>query len=270
MTKKWTDTIATLLSNDPTIMATGTLTTSSTTVPADTGRTEASNYWNGDILIPLTGAVALQPRKIASFNNTGGVFTLETPLTAAPGQVGYVIVPASGDSKTYQKDVWCTAQTNAAVITTPGAEWVLPNVVVGAQGAADGLPLGAVVTEAKLLLMFDLLDTSAAANYIETAGDGIYFKISTETHYVHLCAFTSVAGDWYTPASGMSGQVVIGTTDLVNATYGVTVTGTGTYNIMSPETTETIAKAITAHGATMVLKNLRTGIRLFYRMPQEK
>ena len=164
MTKKWTDTIATLLSNDPTIMATGTLTTSSTTVPADTGRTEASNYWNGCMLIPLTGAVALQPRKIASFNNTGGVFTLETPLTAAPGQVGYVIVPASGDSKTYQKDVWCTAQTNAAVITTPGAEWVLPNVVVGAQGAADGLPLGAVVTEAKLLLMFDLLDTSAAAN----------------------------------------------------------------------------------------------------------
>jgi hypothetical protein len=167
----------------------------------------------------------------------------------------------------YTKDIWCAAPTNAAVITTPGTEFVLPNVVVSAQGSTGGLPTGAVVKEAYLLMMCDLLDTSAAANYIETAGDGIYFKISTETHYAHLCAYTSVAGDWYTLASGMSGQIVIGTTNLVNATYGVTTTGVGTYNIMSPETTESLAKAITAHGATMVMKNLRTGIRFIYNMP---
>ncbi|MBI2020073.1 hypothetical protein HYS94_01500 [Candidatus Daviesbacteria bacterium] len=77
------------------IIATGTFTTSSATVPADTGRTEANDYWRGSWLLPLTGAVALQPRLIVGFANAGGVFTLdaENPLTAAPGLVTYAILP---------------------------------------------------------------------------------------------------------------------------------------------------------------------------------
>lgn len=76
------------------ILATGTLTTSSATVPADTGRTEANNYWNGSWLMPITGAVVNQPRLIASFANAGGVFTLDAqqPFTAVPGLVEYIVI----------------------------------------------------------------------------------------------------------------------------------------------------------------------------------
>lgn len=68
------------------VLATGTFTTSSATVPADTGRTEADNFWNGTLIIPTTGAVAFQPRTIVSFANAGGVFTIdpEATFTAAP------------------------------------------------------------------------------------------------------------------------------------------------------------------------------------------
>ena len=74
------------------VVATGTFTTSSTTVPADLGRTEADNYWNDCWVIPLTGAVAAQPRACRLFANAGGVFTLDKPFTAAPGAVGYILV----------------------------------------------------------------------------------------------------------------------------------------------------------------------------------
>lgn len=72
----------------------GTFTTSSTTVPADTGRTEANDYWNGSVIIPISGAVVGQARIIADFANAGGVFTLdaELPFTAAPGLVNYIII----------------------------------------------------------------------------------------------------------------------------------------------------------------------------------
>ena len=72
----------------------GTFTTSSATVPADTGRLEANDYFNGDLIIPLTGAVLGQARVIADFANAGGVFTLdsELPFTAAPGLVTYIII----------------------------------------------------------------------------------------------------------------------------------------------------------------------------------
>ncbi len=82
------------------IRASGTLTTSSTTVPADTARAEVDNYWKGCVLVPLTGSAAFQPRRIASFANTGGVFTLDSdlPFTTAPGAVAYVILSDLGST----------------------------------------------------------------------------------------------------------------------------------------------------------------------------
>jgi hypothetical protein len=70
----------------------GTFTTSSATVPADTSRTEANDYWKGHGLMPLTGTCAGQERPIRQYTVTTDVFTLDEPFTAAPGLVAYVIL----------------------------------------------------------------------------------------------------------------------------------------------------------------------------------
>jgi hypothetical protein len=76
------------------VIVTGTLTTSSATVPADAARVEGANYWKGDVIVPLAGACVYQPALISSF--AAGVFTLYgTGWTAAPGLVAYGIYPAA-------------------------------------------------------------------------------------------------------------------------------------------------------------------------------
>ncbi len=70
----------------------GTFTTSSATVPADTGRTEANDYWKGHGLMPLAGVVAGQERPIRQYTVTTDVFTMDEPFTAAPGLVAYAIL----------------------------------------------------------------------------------------------------------------------------------------------------------------------------------
>jgi len=75
-----------------TVIAEGTLTTSSATVPADTGRTEGNDFFKGCVLMTLAGGVAFQPRPIRQFTSGTDVFTLDEPFTAAPGLVAYVIL----------------------------------------------------------------------------------------------------------------------------------------------------------------------------------
>ena len=124
------------------IAAKGTFTTSSTTVPADTGRTEANNYWNGAVIVPLTGAVVGQARLIVGFANAGGVFTLdsELPFTAVPGLVEYVIihpknllVPAidSASNQTPAHVVGNKSDTNA------GTSLLARNLVPAADSASN-------------------------------------------------------------------------------------------------------------------------------------
>ena len=77
------------------IIGTGTFTTSSATVPADTGQSAMpTGQFDDCLLIPLTGVCALQPRLIVTFTTTTGVFTLDAAeaFTAAPGLVTYIIV----------------------------------------------------------------------------------------------------------------------------------------------------------------------------------
>ena len=86
----------TIVNTNPTnYQAVGTFTTSSATAPADTGRLEATDYWVGSMLIPLTGVCAFQARQIKGFTVTTGVFSIDAdrPFTAAPGLVAYAIVP---------------------------------------------------------------------------------------------------------------------------------------------------------------------------------
>ena len=78
----------------------GTLTADSTTVPADTtaGAAYGNDYFNGQLLITLTGAAAFQPRLITNFTTASGIYTLDAdhPFTVAPGTVAYIIVANEG------------------------------------------------------------------------------------------------------------------------------------------------------------------------------
>ena len=84
-------------------VATGTLTASSLTLPADTGRLEVDHYWDGCLLMPTAGADAYQPRLIRSFANSGGVFTLDTPFTTLPTLVTYIILAFQKDALVAQE-----------------------------------------------------------------------------------------------------------------------------------------------------------------------
>ena len=89
--------IGTIKYNDASdsVIARGTFTTSSATVPADNTsgiQTKASNYYRGCVLMTMTGAVAYQPRPIGEFTTGTGVFTLDEPFTSAPGLVAYVVM----------------------------------------------------------------------------------------------------------------------------------------------------------------------------------
>jgi hypothetical protein len=75
----------------------GTLTTSSTTVPADANRTtlnptENNDYFKGCLLLPVAGVCRFQPRPIRSYVAATGVFTLDEPFSQAPGTVDYVLL----------------------------------------------------------------------------------------------------------------------------------------------------------------------------------
>jgi len=79
-------------------LAGGLLTTSSTTVPADNTRGEGNDFFNGNILVPLTGAAAFQAGYIVDFTTATGVFTIdpEHPFPVATGAVPYLIL--AGDA----------------------------------------------------------------------------------------------------------------------------------------------------------------------------
>ena len=74
------------------ILTTGTLTTSSVTVPADTARAEATHYWDGCLLLITGGTYKGQVRRITTFTTATGVFTLAAAYATAPGQVTYAIL----------------------------------------------------------------------------------------------------------------------------------------------------------------------------------
>jgi len=97
------------------ILVSGTLTTSSTTAPADTTLTQDNNYWQGCILMPLSGDAKLQQRYIASSASTGGVLTLDSehPFTSAPGLVTYVIIQGDGG-------VACVPAADSTAVQTVG------------------------------------------------------------------------------------------------------------------------------------------------------
>ena len=118
------------------IIGSGTLTTSSVTVPADAGRLEVDNYWRGCLLVTTVGAVANQPRLIRSFS--AGVFTLDAPFTTLPGLSAYKImafqkdatVAQTGEAATYssigEAQTWSAKGEAAAALATWVATYAAP------------------------------------------------------------------------------------------------------------------------------------------------
>lgn len=76
------------------VIAEGTLTTDSATVPADNARAETDDHFNGCLLMPVAGADAFQPKLIVDYTGVGGIFTLDpsNPLTQLPGLSAYVVI----------------------------------------------------------------------------------------------------------------------------------------------------------------------------------
>ena len=97
------------------VIAQGTFTTSSLTVPADTGRAEGNQFFKGCILMPIAGAIAYQPRPIRAFTTVTGVFGLDEPFTVLPGLVDYVIL--ASDYPT-QRLIDIFNLVNAMLVTT--------------------------------------------------------------------------------------------------------------------------------------------------------
>ncbi len=117
-----------------TFVASGTFDTSSATVPADSTRGEANDYFNGCLLIPVAGAVILQPRVIVDYTGAGGIFTVDpgNPFTAATGNVDYVVIafqwpfiPAADATlnRTTPDVVGGKADTIPAMNLAPAATW---------------------------------------------------------------------------------------------------------------------------------------------------
>lgn len=112
------------------VLAFGTLTTSSVTVPADSSRSEANGYWDGCWLVTASGAQVGKPVRIASFANSGGVFTVDTeqPFDLAPGTVAYAIiggpsalVPATDSTANQFMEQVVGSKVDAAAAGTPSS-----------------------------------------------------------------------------------------------------------------------------------------------------
>lgn len=76
------------------IVASGTLDTSSATVPADSTRTEANNFFRGHLLMPTAGAMRFRATRIVAYTGVGGIFTVDpnNPFPAVTGLVQYVVI----------------------------------------------------------------------------------------------------------------------------------------------------------------------------------
>ncbi len=161
------------------IIASGTLDTSSATVPADSTRTEGDDYFNGNLLMMKTGAVANQPKLIVDYTATTGVFTVdpEHPFTAATGLVEYIVVAAQGDL------VPAANSTNNTTVMD----------VVGNKGDTEtaddmsALATASVVAEIKRLLI--RMSTDAFTATIQGSA-----RVELDTMLGQLATYLSAAG----------------------------------------------------------------------------
>ena len=164
------------------VIAYGTFTTSSATVPADTGKGAfASNYFRGCMLMPISGVCAFQPRSIRSFTTATGVFILDpaTPFTAAPGLVDYVILPnteiyaATADSTLNVMPHDVIGNKGDAAVAVASATASIPAYLKGLLMSRGGLVYKGVVTTLTSPTQFDALGLAGFGN--QAFANGQYF-----------------------------------------------------------------------------------------------
>jgi len=187
------------------VIAEGTLTTDSMTIPADTGRTEGNEYFKGCILMPLTGAVAFQPRPIRAFTTVTDVFTLDEPFTALPGLVDYVILAADYP---VQRLIDIFNIVNAMLVTTETGGTITTNGAVQ-NVYINNAPAGVYEP---LAITLDLTGMTAAETIVVTLsyrnGPGAAMVVYDQVTYVGV------------QPVGSKGVII----DLIPNRYGVLVT----------------------------------------------
>lgn len=129
------------------VIAEGTFTTGSATQPVDTARTEANDWFNGDMLMPVAGDRAFQPRLVVDYNGAADTFIVdpEHPFTGDTGEVAYIVLANEGD----------------LIPATDGTNDLTTAHVVGAK--ADTASYAAVVTDSVISYLKGILTSSTVA-----------------------------------------------------------------------------------------------------------
>ena len=242
----------------------GTVTTAtSVTEFAATALTGFGNgYFVGYYVLPIwdAGAAGGAPqgeyKRISAYVTGTGTFT-HTQFTAQLALTDKVlIVHPSLARSTQPVHMMSFPSATDAIVVIPavGANLAFPSVVV------DTLPAGCNIVKADMILFIGaLLDTSSAENQVKTGTtDQLFVKDSGAGWAASMACLNFTALSLQVGADAYrSGCPLMGAIDIK-----ATVTGNGTYNFQSDETTKT--KGVEATGGTLELLDVSTMIRVWF------
>lgn len=161
------------------------------------------------------------------------------------------VVP--GFSKYTFLDFWSSPMANITITSTP-TDLTFPSVVV------SELPSGLTIRRVALILTSRAIyDSSGADNYINAASKTLRIKKSTGVWGTDdIVGITFALNSLYTIGTYKeAGPVIIGSSDIK-----AVVTGDGTYNVMSNQTSW--GDALVSLGNSLELYDIQTGLRIFY------
>jgi hypothetical protein len=150
-------------------------------------------------------------------------------------------------------DFWSSPTSKITIASTP-IDLTFPSVVV------SGLPSGLTVRKVALILTARAIyDSSGVDNYIKSASKTLRIKVSTGAWGLDdIVGITFALNSLYTIGTYKeSGPVIVGSHDIKSV-----VTGDGTYNIMSNETSR--SDALASLGDSLELYDIQTGLRVFF------
>ncbi len=162
-------------------------------------------------------------------------------------------ITAALDRKYSIVDFWSAPANIITVVLAPVVNIPLPDIVVA------GLPTGLTIQRVALTMTARALNnTSAADNYINAANKTLRIKPAAAGWGAAVVGITFANASLYVKASAKeAGPVIIGAANL-----SATVTGNGTYNVRSDQTTW--GEALVALANSLELYDIQVGLRVFY------